>query len=240
MPAGSGDSWPDDYELGRPGWPPDAVLVASTPGTATVLDLGAGTGKLTRLLIERFARVFAVEPAPAMRRVLEAACPAAEVHAGSADAIPLPDASVDAVYAGQAFHWFDDERSANEIARVLRPDGTLVAMFNSPGGPIEPAVADVEELLLALAPDGITYDPVDLGAGRRPELPQFSPFAHARFANPQVLDRDALVAYYASMGWLADLPDPQRLPLLEEVRTRLTADQYRRVWWADVYWAHAP
>jgi predicted methyltransferase len=70
MPAGSGDRWADDYERGRPGWPPEVVDVPGLAPSASVLDLGAGTGKLTRLLVGTFDRVVAVEPADAMRRVL--------------------------------------------------------------------------------------------------------------------------------------------------------------------------
>ena len=237
MPVGSGDRWADDYERGRPGWPAQAVTVAGTPREATVLDLGAGTGKLTRQLLDHFERVVAVEPADAMRHVLEAVCPAAESHAGTADAIPLEDASVDAVYAAQALHWFDDDRSVREIRRVLRPGGVLVAMFNGPGDPVEPPIDDALALLRERSPDGVDYDPLDLGHGRAPDLEGFAPFAHARFPNPQTFDREGLVAFYASMGWIGDLPDDERLALLDRVRALLTADEYRRVWETDVYWA---
>jgi len=97
MPLGSGDRWPEDYERGRPGWPSDSVLLPGLPRSATVLDLGAGTGKLTRLLVPAFARVVAVEPSGAMRRILEAAVPPADIIRGIAQDIPLADASVDGV-----------------------------------------------------------------------------------------------------------------------------------------------
>jgi len=167
MPVGSGDRWADDYERGRPGWPASAITVAGVSSDAAVLDLGAGTGKLTRQLLAHFERVIAVEPADAMRRVLEAVCPAAESYAGTADAIPLADASVGAVYAAQAFHWFDDERSAREIRRVLRAGGVLVAMFNGPGAPVEPPIDDVLALLRERSPDVVDYDPLDLNTGGR-------------------------------------------------------------------------
>ena len=138
MPAGSGERWPDDYERGRPGYPSEVVAIPGVPSASTVLDLGAGTGKLTRLLVTAFRRVVAVEPADAMRRVLERLCPEAQVLAGSAEEIPLADASVDAVFAAEAFHWFDGERALVEIARVLRPRGALVVMWNLPAGPTSP------------------------------------------------------------------------------------------------------
>ena len=147
MPAGSGDRWPEDYERGRPGWPADVARIADLPPAATVLDLGAGTGKLTRLLVPAFERVVAVEPAEAMRGLLTALCAGAEVLSGTGHEIPLAEASVDAVFAAQAYHWFDDERAIAEMARVLRPRGALVLMWNLPAGPWEPSTSSAEELL---------------------------------------------------------------------------------------------
>jgi len=247
MPAGSLDRWPEDYERGRPGWPPEVVDLTGLPPTATVLDLGAGTGKLTRLLVPAFGRVVAVEPAEAMRRMLETLCPEAEALPGTGQEIPLADASVDAVFAAQAFHWFDDERAVAQIARVLRPRGALVLMWNLPAGPWEPSTAAVEELLAGRGPkpSEVSYDPLDLGGPRYAsgEWPlaesSFEPLQEMRLPNPQTLDRDGLVAFYASMGWLADLPDDERLPLLDEVRSLLTAAEYRRLWETQVHWTRA-
>jgi SAM-dependent methyltransferase len=247
MPAGSGDRWPEDYERGRPGWPAKVVEVAGLPRSASVLELGAGTGKLTRLLVAAFRRVLAVEPAEAMRRVLAALCPQAKSLAGTAQQIPLADASVDAVFAAEAFHWFDAPRALTEIARVLRPGGALVLMWNLPAEPWEPSVAKVEQLLHERGPKPgeVSYDPLDLEAAHYSSgewlsafaASPFEPLRQARLPNPQTLDRDGLVAYFASMGWLADLPDAERLPLLNEVRSLLTALEYRRQWETDVYWA---
>ena len=108
-------------ERGRPGWPAQAVDVAGLVRTHTVVDLGAGTGKLTRLLATRFDRVIAVEPADPTRRILGALCPAVEAIAGAAHAIPVAAASVDAIFAAQALHWFTDDRSIAEMTRILRP-----------------------------------------------------------------------------------------------------------------------
>jgi SAM-dependent methyltransferase len=236
MPSGSGETWADDYERGRPGWPPAVVDVPGLTPAATVVDVGAGTGKLTRLLTEVFAHVIAVEPSEAMRARLVHACPAVEIVAGRGQELPLPAASVDAVFAAQAFHWFDDEQAGAELARVLRPQGALVLMWNVPAGPFTPSVADVEELLLRHVPPGdLGYDPLDLGDGRKPALPQFTELTERRLPNPQTLDRQGLVSYYASMGWLADLPDDERLPLLDAIRVQLTADEYERIWETTVY-----
>jgi ubiquinone/menaquinone biosynthesis C-methylase UbiE len=131
-PARSFERAAEEYDRGRPAWP-EAVLdaVPVEPG-ATVLDLGAGTGKLTETLARRFDRVVAVEPLAAMRAYLERRVPAAEALDGRAEAIPLPDASVDAVFAGQSFHWFATDAAVGEIARVLRPGGVLALLWNTP------------------------------------------------------------------------------------------------------------
>jgi SAM-dependent methyltransferase len=160
--------WHDDYERGRPGWPPAAAEVAGVPPSATVLELGAGTGKLTRILVTRFHRVIAVEPDEEMRRLLVSRYADADVRVGSAEAIPVGDSSVDAVFAAEAFHWFDGERALAEIARVLRPRGAVVMMWNVPAGPTEPSIAPVEQLLTEHAPprDELGHDPVDLNTAR--------------------------------------------------------------------------
>ena len=243
---GSGDRWPDDYERGRPGWPSEVVDIPGLPAGATVLDLGAGTGKLSRILVTRFERVIAVEPAAEMRRRIGTAAPCAELHAGCAEEIPLADASVEAVFAAEAFHKFDGGRAVAEIARVLRPGGVLVLMWNLPAGPTEPSIAHVEAFLRRRAPDRaeVGYDPLDLdptlygsGEWRLPFVQsQFGALHEARLPNPQNVDREGLVSFFASMGWVADLPDADRLPLLGEVRSLLPAAEYRRKWDTRVHW----
>ena len=243
MPAGSGDRWPEDYERGRPGYPPQAVEIAGLPAPSTVLDLGAGTGKLTRLLLTTFARVIAVEPAEAMRRKLTKHCPDAQALAGSAEEIPLADASVDAVFAAEAFHWFDGERALAEIARVLQPRGALALLWNLPAGPAVPSTAGVDQLIEKRAPPDLGYDPGDLNSIRYASGEwraafvgsPFEELQETRLPNPQRLTRDEFVAFFASMGWIADLPDADRLPLLDRIRSLLDADEYRRPWETRVY-----
>jgi SAM-dependent methyltransferase len=232
LPA-SGEHWPEDYERGRPGWPPEVVHIPGLPSAATVLDLAAGTGKLTRLLIPAFDRVIAIEPQDAMRRVLDALCPDGEVLAGTAEQIPLADASVDSVFVA-------------EIARVLPLGGTLVLMWNLPVGPWEPSIAAVDRLLHERLPETqeLGYDPLDLNPSRYASGEWREPFAVSRFQNfqerrlpnPHILDRDELVAFLASMGWMADVPDADRLPLLERVKSLLDAAEYRRSWETHLYW----
>jgi SAM-dependent methyltransferase len=244
MPMGSGDRWPDDYDRGRPGWPSGVVDLLGLPPTATTLDLGAGTGKLTQLLVARFQHVIAVEPSDAMRHLLMARWPTTEAHAGTGQSIPLPDGSVDAAFAAEAFHWFYDDRSLHEIARVLRAGAPLVLLWNLPAGPWEPSVASAEAVLRTrLGGVDVGHDPLDLGGPQR--LPAgwpesvvsagFEPLSQRRLPNPQTLDADGVVAFFASMGWVADIDDEERLPLLAEVRSLLTASEYRRLWTTHRY-----
>ncbi len=120
-----------DYDRFRPSPPPQALDWLIPPGAQAILDLAAGTGIVTRQLIGRAGRVVAVEPDGRMRAVLAAGCPEAEVLDGRGEAIPLPDASVDAVVISAAWHWLDPARAVPEITRVLRAGGTLGVMWTS-------------------------------------------------------------------------------------------------------------
>jgi len=245
LPGGSGKRWPEDYERGRPGWPAEVVDIPGLPSTATALDLAAGTGKLTRLLIPAYDRVLAVEPQEEMRRLLSKICPEAEFLAGTAEQIPLEASSVDVVFVAEAFHLFGSQHTVAEIARVLRLDGILILMWNSPAEPWEPSIAAAERLLRERLPQvDLEYDPVDLNPRRyasgewRQALAasRFGNLLERRLPNPHTLDRDGLVAFLASMGWIADLADEDRLPLLKDVKSRLDASEDHRLWETHVYW----
>lgn len=124
----------DTYVRGRPDYPPEIAdwlrdQLGLRAGT-TVVDLGAGTGKFTPRLISTGARVIAVEPVAAMLSKLSAALPQVETHAGTADSIPLPDASVDAVVCAQSFHWFATHAALADILRILKPGGKLGLIWN--------------------------------------------------------------------------------------------------------------
>ncbi len=118
------------YERARPDYPDAAVDWLLPAAARTVLDLGAGTGKLTRALATRGLEVIAVEPIAEMRASLAAALPDVRALAGTAEEIPLPDGSVDAITVAQAWHWVDPEPATAEAARVLRPGGTLGLIWN--------------------------------------------------------------------------------------------------------------
>jgi ubiquinone/menaquinone biosynthesis C-methylase UbiE len=119
------------YERGRPSYPPEAIDWLLPPNAHNVLDLGAGTGKLTTRLVERGLGVVAVDPIPEMLELLSDSLPETPALLGTAEDIPLPDDSVDAVLVAQAWHWFDPQRAINEVARVLRPGGRLGLVWNT-------------------------------------------------------------------------------------------------------------
>ena len=120
----------DTYARVRPGYPPDAIAWLLPNGAERVLDMGAGTGALTRSLVDAGLEVVAVEPDAAMRRVLASRVPEADVREGSAESLPVEDASVDAVVGGQMWHWVDTAAAVPEVARALRPGGTLGLLWN--------------------------------------------------------------------------------------------------------------
>jgi SAM-dependent methyltransferase len=226
-----------DYELGRPGWPVEAVDAPGVPRESTVLDLAAGTGKLTRVLVERFDRVLAVEPLDEMRAVLAELVPDAQALAGEAESIPLDDASVDAVFVAEAFHWFGGPPAVAEIARVLVIGGTLVLMWNERGGPSNPPLPEeflqrVRERRQATAEwpygDGKWRAAVDAGP--------FGPIEQASFANEHVLDRETMLASVRSWSWIAALSADEREEELSELGGLLPDGRWTRQIRTEVYW----
>jgi SAM-dependent methyltransferase len=129
--AGSFGSAADEYERGRPGYPSQALDWLLAAGARRVLDLGAGTGKLTRQLVDRGVDVVAVEPSEGMRRVMQGVLPDVRVLAGTAEQIPVGDGAVDVVLVAQAWHWVDRARAVPEVARVLSPGGRLGLVWNT-------------------------------------------------------------------------------------------------------------
>jgi SAM-dependent methyltransferase len=203
------------YERGRPGYPAEAVelFVSRLRPGATVLDLAAGTGALTRPLLETGLEVVAVEPVAEMRAALPAAARALE---GTAEAIPLGSSEVDAVVVGQAFHWFDGDAALGEIHRVLRPEGLLALFWN----------VRIREHPLHAAIDGL----IDPHRGETPthrwgawreafvRTSLFDALEEHEFPNANELDADGLAALIGSTSFIAAL-DPQiREGVLESAR----------------------
>jgi SAM-dependent methyltransferase len=204
----------DAYERGRPGYPDAAVdrLVAALPGR-DVVDLAAGTGKLTRALIARGLDVVAVEPVAEMRAAI---APPARAVAGTAEAIPQPDASADGVTVAQAFHWFDGERALAEIHRVLRPGGVLALIWNR---------RDTGDALLAQISDQLEPLRGDVPAHREQRWRDaleatdlFGPLREETFVNAQVVDGDGLADRVGSISFVAAMGDAERTALLAEIR----------------------
>jgi SAM-dependent methyltransferase len=233
-----------EYDLGRPDWPAALLDVAATaldvPPGAPVLDVGAGTGKLTARLAERF-RVVAVEPLAAMRELLAARLPEVAVLDGSAEELPVPDASVQAVFVAEAFHWFDGARALAEAARVLRPAGGIVLLWNLPASGWDPPLPERARRLVR---DAIARGPEPGGGlvARHEWRAAFagSPFApprHERITHEVVLDRDGLVASVLSISSIAGLPMADRAALRDRLTTLLPDRRQRRPLHTELYWA---
>ena len=158
-----------DYDRYRPPPPPEALDWLIPPDATAVLDLAAGTGAVTRLLAGRAERIFAVEPDDRMRSVLAARCPEAVALAGRGEDIPLPDACVDAVVISSAWHWLDPDLAVPEIARVLRPGGTLGLIWVSRDTRVE-WVAEFNSLMRAAREADAASDGPRPDRGRRREV----------------------------------------------------------------------
>jgi len=216
----------DVYERGRPEYAPAVVgaLAAElriAPG-APVLDLGAGTGKLTRALVGFGLEVVAVEPLASLRELLAASIGAERVREGVAEAIPLPDASMAAVTVADAFHWFDQAAALAEIRRVLRPGGGLAVVRALPDWAEASWADEVVKLLAELRPehpgiDGPAWQDA-VRAARRWTEPREISVTSAQPATPE-----RLLDYIASISWVAALPADGRAETLSRARTLIAA-----------------
>ena len=221
----------EEYERGRPGWPPEVLDLLPVADDATVLDLGAGTGKLTRVLAARYAKVFALEPLDELRAILAERVPEAEPLPGVAEAIPLGDEEVDAAFAAQSFHWFANDVALAEIARVLRPGGVFARLWNEA---VEPSPL----------PEAYRRRMSDLHDEMRPtsipdDVFESAPFGEAHEAaveHEQVSTRDEVLAFAASVSWIANRED--REEVLGELGAMLPDGEYRFPMRANVAWAH--
>jgi SAM-dependent methyltransferase len=221
------DSGADVYERARPSYPPEAVAwlvehLRIGPGT-TVVDLAAGTGKLTRLLAPSGAALLAVEPVEGMRAQLRATQPDVPAAAATAEALPFRDAVLDGVTVAQAFHWFDADRAFTELARVLRPGGRVGLIWNAR----DRSVAWVDQLWAMMdrierrAPwrDHDRWSDAALG-----DRPGFGALQAAMFRHEQPISPDGIVERFASVSHVAALPDAERRVVLDEIRAFLATN----------------
>lgn len=211
----------DTYARGRPDYPAElGNWLRGTLGLApgkTVVDLGAGTGKFTSLLVPSGASVVAVEPVDAMRAQLAAKLPDVRALPGSAESMPLPDASVDAVVCAQAFHWFANAAAMREIHRVLKPGGRLGLIWNVRDESV-PWVAQLTEIMTPYEGDAPRFYKGDWkkvfpAEGFGPlGLTRF-PYTHTGAPEQVIVDR------VMSVSFIASLPQPEQ----DGVRARLHA-----------------
>jgi SAM-dependent methyltransferase len=221
------------YERYRPGPPIEAVEWILPRPARTVVDLGAGTGALTRLLVGRADEVVAVEPDDRMRAVLAEAVPGARAVAGRGESMPLPDASADAVIASSSWHWMDPVPTLTEVARVLVPGGTLAAVWSGPDREA-PFLAQAQALLEGgQAQSGLDEqsteeldqamnDPVTLTQGL--EIPPGLPFdqpEHTAITWDVALNADDLVGLLGTFSWVILMEDEARARLFETARRLL-------------------
>ena len=200
----------DAYERGRPGYPEEAVRWLAGDEPLDVVDLGAGTGKLTRALVALGHRVTAIEPLPQMLEQLADNTPGAFGVLGSAEVVPLPDAFADVVTCAQSFHWFDHEAALPEIARVLRPRGRLALVWNSRDDR-DPWTARLSEIIGNETVQESDVFPILERSGL------FGPVETAEFPFEQRLDRATLLDLVLSRSYCAKLPPEDREPILEAV-----------------------
>ena len=216
----------DTYVKGRPDYPPAvSAWLRDTLGLGpgkTVLDLGAGTGKFTPRLVDTGATVIAVEPVPAMLANLSAALPQVRALAGTATAIPLPDASVDAVVCAQAFHWFATPEALDEILRVLKPGGKLGLVWNLRDASV-PWVARLDAIVNEAEGDTPRYY---TGAWRR-VFPHagLTPLQETQFSQEHTgTPEDVLFNRVRSTSFIAALPPQARQGIDDAIRALIASE----------------
>jgi SAM-dependent methyltransferase len=208
------------YERARPEWPEAAARWLVPEDAELVVELGAGTGKLTRAVAALGVRVTAVEPDPRMLAVLREQ--GLEGVEGSAEAIPLGDGEAGAVVAGSCVHWFDLDRALNEVHRVLRPGGRFGFGWNGRDGR-HPTIARMNEVVYSAAPDRTRWRDRDwaeeVSAGGL-----LREVEHRSFEHVHELPRSALEDHLYSYATIASLPDPERRRVFADVADVLDSD----------------
>src|SRR5947207_10920282 len=225
------------YERGRPDYPQAAIgwmvdQLGITP-VSTVVDLGAGTGKFSRMMRSTGARVIAIEPVAAMRIELTRAAPDVEVLDGTAEAISCADASVDVVTAAQAFHWFAGPAALNEIHRVLRPGGGLGLIWNR-RDKRDPMQAAIDAIIRPYRAEAPTHER-DPWRGPMMVSALFRPAGERQFSHEQTVDIEGLVDRVLSISFIATLPEDERATVRDRVRALVDQTPITLPYLTDVF-----
>jgi SAM-dependent methyltransferase len=225
------------YERFRPG-PPSAAIQWMMPDSATsVVDLGAGTGLMTKDLLGRVDRVIAVEPDDRMRAILSDNLPEVTALRGTGESVPIDSSSVDVVLASASWHWMDPGQALQEAARVLVPGGTLGVVWTGPD-PEGPFISQAQAMLSEMSsgsgePTTAPGGDLDLGSvvmdtENRIEsvlyIPEDSPFAqpgHHVLTWDVALTADELIGLLGTFSWIITMPDERRIHVVSEARRLL-------------------
>ena len=227
----------DVYDRARPDYPEELVdrllEELGVAAGATIADVAAGTGKLTRPLVARGLHVIAVEPVAGMRRLLATTTPDAEVRDGVAEALPLGDASVDGVTVAQGFHWFANDTTLGELRRVLRPGARLALVWNTRdlGEPLQRAL---HEVLSAYRRD----EPRHGTGGWQAAFRDDGPFAlRAHWVRPwvQQVSREGVVERALSTSYIAALPEDERAAVADRVRALAPSEPVGLAYTAELF-----
>jgi len=237
----------DAYQEARPSWPEAAVDAAIDhwrldPARDLVVDLAAGTGRLTSILSRRCHRLVAVEPVPEMRAYIDGV----EAVAGTAEDLPLADDEVAGVFVAEAFHWFDYPAALAELARVLREGGGLGIMWHTPLP--DDRQSELRAAIAALIapyayhPKGLNFlerdARDDLAWQREPAWAAFEPLVHHEFEHEQDTTRAGLVRLVASWAFIARLDEDTRADILrraDQLARDHGVERYRQGWRTDLY-----
>ncbi len=229
--AAAGFSNPGDYEAARPSYPPEAVAwfvehLRLEPGR-TIVDLAAGTGKLTRLLQPAGANLIAAEPVAGMRAIFREVLPSVPMIATTAEELAFRDGSLDAVTVAQAFHWFDEDRAIAALARAVRVGGRVGLVWNARDRSV-PWVDHVWSIMDRVEKRAPWRDHEHWRDSALREMPGFGPFHAGEFRHEQTISPAAMVQRVASVSHVAVLPDAEREAVLDEVRDVLRSDTQTR------------
>jgi ubiquinone/menaquinone biosynthesis C-methylase UbiE len=233
-----------EYDDVRPEYAPEALdraaAVLGLDGGSRVVDLAAGSGKLTRALVGRFADVVAIEPNDDMRAVLAGRSAGVRVLAGTAERMPLPDGSADAVFVGDAFHWFDGPAAVAELDRVLRPGGGVALLWNLWWEDGADGTADSLDPPLPAAARAL-FDEVYVNSGRAAARAEkadhvaafaaspFGPLELESFERERRLSGEEVVNLYSTTSAVASLPPDSRDELKRKLVPLLDADYRLRI-----------